>query len=385
MARLAVVLYGKLALETQRPHDGVRTSPATVGLSATTWAEAMLAPLGEPIDVFGHCWNPEAAGLLRELWPSLTLPVVCEADVSARMEAACQRRARTAELGRVGCFFPRTCGRTMSHLLGIQRALRLKSAHELRRGRRYRAVLLCRWDVVWWSPRASAWLRGLLRGGNLQLDRFWLPSMCAQEASPGGASRRRVEASFKRAVCGVPSSISIPTLTSSASTQAVDFRGSHWSAMPDARASFFPDWWFVSSSELADGFATIFDLFFNITKVIVHELHRPFVLNRTVNMSSGWRGLYLFGHWYWALHIMQHLRAEVKWAPLEIPREFTLVRHVPSGVENCLPTSAQVTFGANASTVRAVASTQLLAGELQAQGDRSSAQYLLKPVPARRA
>eukprot|EP00966_Prymnesium_polylepis_P232917 5386970-Prymnesium_polylepis.1 len=107
----------------------------------------------------------------------------------------------------------------------------------------------------------------------------------------------------------------------------------------DARATFFPDWWFVASSELADGFASAFDHYYNMTQIVVHELHKPFVLNQTVQRSPGWKGLYLFGHWYWALHIMRHLRANVSWAPLEIPREFALVRTVPRGVRSCQPSS----------------------------------------------
>ena len=64
------------------------------------------------------------------------------------------------------------CHRTLSHLLGITRAMRLKTQLERERGGApYDAVFLSRWDVLWRSPLLAELPR--LRGWRLGSP--WLP------------------------------------------------------------------------------------------------------------------------------------------------------------------------------------------------------------------
>ena len=55
-------------------------------------------------------------------------------------------------------FYPLSCGRTMSHLLGMHRAIQLKIKYEQQQGFQYCAVLVSRWDVLWMSAGVGSWL-----------------------------------------------------------------------------------------------------------------------------------------------------------------------------------------------------------------------------------
>ena len=201
-------------------------------------------------------------------------------------------------------------------------------------------MLLSRWDVTWWSRRAPEWLGGLLRGPQTVLQRFWLPSMCAQEASPGRASRRRLESTFKSHVCGARLPEEIITLSSSAATSAVNFRGS-WDAEPRARSP-------LPIAPVTVGSPTPSpppDRSDNMTAIVVNELHKPIVRHRhrSSSLHTGYSGINLFGHWFWALQIVRHQRAQVSWAPLEVPREFSLVHRAAMGAgDMCQPTAEQL-------------------------------------------
>ena len=155
---------------------------------------------------------------------------------SAVRRATIRARSRCADAG-LRCpdagFAPVYCHRTVSHLLGITRAMRLKRIEESSRGFRYDAVLLSRWDVLWQQPlldlsglkagtrtirsdgggrfgcRASAhrWSRGraqergcaLERASGRRLPRIlcgggaspWLASQSARECSRAARARAR--------------------------------------------------------------------------------------------------------------------------------------------------------------------------------------------------
>ena len=79
----------------------------------------------------------------------------------------------------------------------MQRAIRLKAEHEATHGFRYDAVLVSRWDLVWWSRWAAAVLGDAARSQALR-PAVWLPDMCASESIPPATN----ESSFMGAVCG---------------------------------------------------------------------------------------------------------------------------------------------------------------------------------------
>ena len=158
--RLAVVLHGKISNEVHRAfQSSSQPSPGMVGLSYCMLRDMVLEPVAryfEGVDIFGHAWNPEAQTLVEALYKPTAARF--EEDMMMAFDLMCRQRARTPALGGPGGFFPMSCGRTMSHLLGMHRAIQLKSRHEHKRGFQYRAVLVARWDVLFQHTAVAPWL-----------------------------------------------------------------------------------------------------------------------------------------------------------------------------------------------------------------------------------
>ena len=348
-ARLAVVFHGKIASELHRSFQlSALPSPGILGGSYCALRDMLLEPAAayfDGIDIFGHAWSPEAQPLIEALYRPTA--VQFEEDMMGRFDLAC----RSASIGGPGMFFPMSCGRTMSHMLGMHRAIQLKSRHEHAHGFQYRAVLVSRWDVLWQSSDVAPWLGRLVASG--PLDCIWLPDMCGEENRVG--STLRTESAYKASVCGVRvhDAHKIKTMVSTAAQSCGrSNRGCDWDQRRSSRGLFLLDWWFVSSSELADCFGRIWNDFENLTVAIKTEI----VTEKKRLAATGpspLAGIWLFGHLYWGLHIFTKMRAPVDWAPLSIGIHFNLVRMATSQPHECIPTAAQFKYGATGAASRA--------------------------------
>ena len=115
-------------------------APLQFGLSAITTQEVLLHPLALRfrIDVFGHAWSADGyADLITKIWK----PVRSRFEVDRSREFGlspvfCINRSRPIKS------FPNRCGRTVSQLLGMQRAIQLKAEHEAVHSFRYTGVFV---------------------------------------------------------------------------------------------------------------------------------------------------------------------------------------------------------------------------------------------------
>ena len=143
--RLAVVLHGRMGglaslvpgspARPVRSVDGAAPSVASAALCAGSLMRHVLAPIARrthgTADVFGHSWSPEIGQTLDGLF----------APRRSRHEPGVPRAGfRCPAAGFSHAF----CHRTVSHLLGITRAMRLKREEEVARGFTYDAVFLSR-------------------------------------------------------------------------------------------------------------------------------------------------------------------------------------------------------------------------------------------------
>ena len=224
---IAICMYGKIGSETTRSFTvGVRASPAIIAQGYFSTHAALIAPArrsGMRVDVFGHTWSPEAEETVRKLWRPVSLEA--ERDKSMQFDQECRSRRSMARHEKT---YPMSCGRTMSHLLGMQRVRRdapcnrrvtascqprerrvssscsqsieAKRRHEARGGFTYSAVLVSRWDVVWTTAAVLPWLTAAVTatGG---LDRFWLPDMCAARGRVTAVCNRPVQRPCATAAC----------------------------------------------------------------------------------------------------------------------------------------------------------------------------------------
>ena len=197
--RLAVVLHGKVGgvaslapgapPRATRSFENAQPSVAAAALCAASLARHVLAPNRAhfDVDVVGHSWSPEVGAALDALF----------APVRSVHERGVPIAGFKCPLAG---FSPAYCHRTVSHLLGIARAMELKRVEEEARGATYDAVFLSRWDVLWRTPLLD--IRAL-HGWHPQRERrartVWLPRICTPllEAAGGNAG-----ASFRAGVCG---------------------------------------------------------------------------------------------------------------------------------------------------------------------------------------
>jgi hypothetical protein len=194
---LCVVLHGRMgglaslvrgaAPRPMRAFEGAQPSVVSAALCAASLERHVVAPNRQrfDVDVVGHSWSPEIGDTLNALFAPRR--AVHEAGLD-RSNFRCPSTS----------FNPGYCHRTASHLLGIARAMRVKTAEERARGRPYDAVLLSRWDVLWHTAllevhRLPGWhARGVKRRATV-----WLPRICVP-VEPGGASG----AQLRTGVCG---------------------------------------------------------------------------------------------------------------------------------------------------------------------------------------
>tara|TARA_B100000795_G_scaffold264355_1_gene244755 strand:- start:93 stop:1910 length:1818 start_codon:yes stop_codon:yes gene_type:complete len=350
VARLAIVLHGKIANELHRSFTmSALPSSGIVGASYCALRDMLLEPaakLFDGIDIFGHSWSPETQPLIEALYRPTA--VQFETDMMTKFDVQCRFGAGGSTmgggLGGPGGFYPLSCGRTMSHLLGMYRAIQLKSRHELKQGFEYKAVLVSRWDVLWQSPDVARWLGQVVKSD--QFDRIWLPDMCGEETRR--ARFEPAESAYKARVCGVNErdGRKIKTqISTAAQACGRSNRGCDWDQMPSTRGIFLLDWWFLSSSELADGFGQIWNDFENLTVAVKTELVTE-KKRRGATMGQSLAGIWIFGHLYWGLHIFKTMRAPVDWAPLAIGIDHTISRMATSAPHGCIPSAAQLRYGA---------------------------------------
>ena len=344
--RLAVVLYGKIGNEVKRAKDGGSPSAGTIGLSAITTQEVLLQPLAGSfhIDVFGHSWSAGGhAALITELWKPVRSRF--EDDRSSKFERVCNNRSRVIHS------FPNSCGRTISQLLGMQRAIHLKAEYEASHGFRYSAVFVSRWDLVWLSEKAAGIMADLATS-LAESPRFWLADSCATENTHSLRDRghgntekiqMHVESTYATQVCGVArtrAEVTVPTL----SRRCMLHRTCQADLTPRARDFFVMDMWFLTSSMLADEFATAVESFDHYRGIVESEFLSADALNRSMRTYPGhWP--HIFGHFFFGLHLFRGMRGtSVGWAPLEYRHEYSLAR-VPH-VQYCRPSRAQLLLDA---------------------------------------
>ena len=346
--RLAVVLYGKIGNEVKRAKDGGRPSAGTIGLSAITTQEVLLRPLARlfRIDVFGHSWSAgDSAALITELWKPVRSRF--EDDRSKLFERQCNARSRVIRS------FPGSCGRTISQLLGMQRAIHLKAEYERSHGFGYSAVFVSRWDLVWLSEKAAGIMADLATS-LARSPRFWLADSCATEntnrARRSDRVQMQIEATYVAQVCGVARAraevrasheVTVPTL----SRRCVLHRACEFDLTPHSRDFFVMDMWFLTSSTLADEFATAVDSFDHYRGIIESEFLTPLALNKSTGTSYPGHWPHIFGHFFFGLHLFRGMRGTpVGWAPLEYRHEYSIAR-VPH-VETCRPSRSQLLLDA---------------------------------------
>jgi len=160
------------------------------------------------------------------------------------------------------------------------------------------------------------------------------------------------ESAYKARVCGVPESAGrkIKTRVSTAAQSCGRInRGCDWDQMSSTRGIFLLDWWFLGSSELADSFGQIWNDFENLTVAVKQELITEKKRQGSIGGSS-LAGIWIFGHVYWGLHIFKTMRAPVDWAPLHVGSDHTLSRMATSAPHSCIPSAAQLRYGATGAT-----------------------------------
>ena len=245
---LAIVLHGKIgsmlpiseiaaSVLITRSVDGARASPTMMTLCYASLLQHIIQPnqrRGISVDVFGHSWSPEVAGLLDALYQ----PARSQHE-PVRHDLSCPRDD----------FLPKECHRTVSHLLGIKLAMLLKIRHEResRGGATYDSVFMSRWDVLWSRPMA---LPGLPGWAARHARTVWLPHHCV--ARLGGLHGNTP---MKAAICGGGGKgWRGPQAAHECRPDTRACRGDDMTLA--ARETYLLDWWVVlGSSAAADVFA----------------------------------------------------------------------------------------------------------------------------------
>jgi hypothetical protein len=209
---------------------------SSAALCAASFERYVVAPNRahfHTVDVIAHSWSPEVGAALDILYAPRRS--VHEPGIP---------RDRTFRCPNVS-FSWGYCHRTASHLLGIARAMRLKRLEEVARGRRYDAVLLSRWDVLWAQPLLS--VRRLPGWQPLPAQRrgnVWLPRICTPVAAGN------VGGGFRSAVCGGGSSL---WLASQAAREcSPPARACQPDMTPEARELYVMDWYAAAVIERYD-------------------------------------------------------------------------------------------------------------------------------------
>ncbi|KAL1527577.1 hypothetical protein AB1Y20_008964 [Prymnesium parvum] len=337
MLRAAYVMHGKLGGIDRGTGAAVRAvDGASPGLDllvlcfASVWRHVLVANRERfHVDLIGHSWNPSVGGAIDALFRPRRSAHEPEAVVRNRAlcySLAASLRHRLSSSNRTFAHYgavgrgASSCERTASHLLGMQRAIELKAAVEKEGGFTYDVVVVARWDVVWNRPLD-------LGGVEVRRAAFTLPSFCtATGKKDPEAGMRAAHADFRRAACGgLASGGQVPTA-------AISCGGTHRPCMPDlsaeARELFLLDWWFGSSSRLADRFAEV---------ASEKEYARYSVLNFERLTASP--SPVMMGHAFWGMKMMWGLSASLIFSA-HLQLDFSLGRMwqasaLPRGVKQC--------------------------------------------------
>ena len=334
--RAALCLHGKIGSidRGQGWTRAVDNGPPTVDVAVISYA-GFVRHLVEPnrathkIDIFGHSWSPQLGSTLDALF----MPVgsAHQPEERARNRALCDRigdklRQLTAALGntpwsRFGVVGrgADSCDRTASHLLGMQRAIQLKAQAEKAGGFVYDVVMVSRWDVLWSRPF-------LFSRVDTSGNAFSLPTYCTHTHHIDHKSdlEKRLH-DYRTAVCGGAHSHGfVPT----AATMCHPIhRPCSGDLSSRARELYLLDWWFVSSSKAADGFALVAEpgLFANYT-----------LLNQQKLVKSTNARPILMGHAYWGMHMVWGLRAPLRFvAALAVDFSLGRVYKRDTGATTC--------------------------------------------------
>jgi hypothetical protein len=279
-----------------RSVEGATANPSMMALCYASLLQHVIQPnrrRGLRVEVFGHSWSPEIAGLLDALFqPTRSL------HEPARTNLVCPAQR----------VLYRECLRTVSHLLGIRRSIELKMAEERQRGITYDSVYIGRWDVLWNRPLSLPSLPGwTARTANT----FWLPHHCS--ARNGEPSR---STPLKSAICGGggkgwrgPQG---------ANECRSDHRPCQGDMSLEARDHFLLDWWTVaSSSAAADTFC-----------IGMHANHTALMdtmIKRLSRFRSDTSRATPMGHTFWGLQMIQQMNASIVWTR-QLTHDFALGR-----------------------------------------------------------
>ena len=315
---LAIVLHGKIGGMTPmapdvsttsmmrvRSVDGAPASSSMMALSYASLLQHVIAPnrrRGIQVDIFGHSWSPEVAGLLDALYqPTRSLHEPPRGDLKCPA---------------VDHVFLKECFRTVSHLLGIRRAIEVKVDEERARGKRFDSVYIGRWDVLWNRPLSLPSLPGW---ATRTANTFWLPHHCVPRL---GEPATRVP--LKSAVCGGPANgWRGPPAAKQCRT---DHRPCGGDMSPMAREYFLLDWWTVaSSSAAADTFGV--GMHANISELWDITSKRLTRYARNTSRATP------MGHTFWGLQLLDRMNASIVWSRV-LMHDFVLGRMWR--VEECL-------------------------------------------------
>lgn len=279
MAARAVVLYGRVGTRDARAASlaaSASADPLLWRACAQTAMERVITPWRQAgrVDIFVQSWNVELAREMDAFWA----PVASDHAAQNSSSLVCPVRLKL-------------CERTMWALLGMKRALDLRSRWEVSAAGRlaspHVAVLVARHDVYWRTDLPPLFTEpdGV---------RLWLPFDCrlrycreGQYSAPTTCAGNKVA----RNATAPPSDWIM--LDHSQST----FFGTRCEATAGGAASELPpicaatvliDWWFVGDRALASGFGETFDEFEAYSNVVQREL------GLAVSAPHQYWGLYFF-------------------------------------------------------------------------------------------
>ena len=170
-ATMALVFFGKFSNSGRSSQMG-SSDNASVALIERTHAafrdNLLEANANVDVDVFAHSWSPEVAAAFDAIWgpllvKSLHEPTLIADSTSDRLAIQCLESATN-------------CERTASQLLGVRKAVALRSEHELFTGLRYDLTIVARNDLYLRVPYTIP--AALLDAGASNSNELWLPTMC---------------------------------------------------------------------------------------------------------------------------------------------------------------------------------------------------------------
>ena len=263
----AVVLYGRVGTYTTRTATMKKGVPGDESLWRNC-AESIRLHVVKPwsgagrVDVFVQSWNPELGSSMGTFWDP----------------RAADHAAQNGSMGRCPVRL-NYCDRTMWALLGMKRALALRTrwaaSAEGRAAGAHATVLVMRHDVIW-----SNTLPPLRADRSVRL---WLPFDC-QRASCRDQAARAADLYSEgqpppRAACGdskKASSSNWTLLAHKTNVLGVNCASTRQSVASRARNfcsnSVNIDWWWAGDASLADGFGQTFDSFAHYSTLIREAL-----------------------------------------------------------------------------------------------------------------